>query len=442
MSVSPYGSSTTTPQRNDRSPEKSLKNMSPIMLDLLQKKKIPPEQLGIEIGQGEDIESILTNNGHGNRERTGSKIYGRPENHELRILIFTACYFVLDGVTLTIRRLESYLRSQGAIVKIVTTVPDDATSDEIKDIIVVPGIKIPFGGHSGYQFGSGLDEATLASIEDFQPTCIHFTIPDLVGMEGMKWCQKNNIPYMSTWHSNYADYVAYYDVCSILATFFTPYFKRYLQGFYEQMPNLYVPSAYMKEKMINEGYGVCTEIKVWGRGVDMSLFSPDRRSSEFRRSRDISDSDVLILWVGRLVPEKRPDIWTECVKRLQREYGPKVKGIVVGAGEANLQNILDGVAIGAGWLSGVALAQAYASADILLFPSAVETFGNVTLEALASGCVCVVEELCGKHLVNHGENGFCCTAGDQEAFYRATKTLVEDKMGRQRMALCARQGAW
>ena len=137
MSVSPYGSSTTTPQRNDRSPEKTLKNVSPIMLDLLQKKKIPPEQLGIEIGQGEDIESILTNNGNGNRERTGSKIYGRPDNHELRILIFTACYFVLDGVTLTIRRLESYLRSQGSIVKIVTTVPDDATSDEIKDIIVV-----------------------------------------------------------------------------------------------------------------------------------------------------------------------------------------------------------------------------------------------------------------------------------------------------------------
>ena len=156
----------------------------------------------------------------------------------------------------------------------------------------------------------------------------------------------------------------------------------------------------------------------------------------------IAESDVLILWVGRLVPEKRPDIWTECVKRLQREHGSKVKGIVVGAGEANLQSVLNGVAIGAGWLSGVALAEAYASADILLFPSAVETFGNVTLEALASGCVCVVEELCGKHLISHGENGFCCTAGDQEAFYRATKTLVEDKMGRERMALCARQSAW
>merc|ERR1712023_199878 len=139
-------------------------------------RKIPPEQLGLEMGHGEDIESILGNNG--NRERTGSKIYGRPQNHELRILICTACYFVLDGVTLTIRRLESYLRSQGAVVKILTTVPDDATPDEIKDIIIVPGIKIPFGGHTGYQFGSGLDEGTLASIENFQPTCVHFTIPD------------------------------------------------------------------------------------------------------------------------------------------------------------------------------------------------------------------------------------------------------------------------
>jgi hypothetical protein len=151
---------------------------------------------------------------------------------------------------------------------------------------------------------------------------------------------------------------------------------------------------------------------------------------------------VLILWVGRLVPEKRPEIWMNVVKRLQQEVNKNVKAIVVGHGtyEATLSTVDN--CICAGWLSGVALAEAYASADILLFPSAVETFGNVTLEALASGCVCVVEDLCGKHLVDHGDNGYTCPADDTEMFFQATKRLVEDDEARMRMSKCAREGAW
>lgn len=134
--------------------------------------------------------------------------------------------------------------------------------------------------------------------------------------------------------------------------------------------------------MFHEGFGKHSEIKEWGRGCDLKLFSPERRSLEFRRARGFADSDVVILWVGRLVPEKQPEIWMNVVQRLQQE-GLNVKGMVVGHGtyESTLSKMDDCVCCG--WLSGVALAEAYASADILLFPSAVETFGNVTLEALA-----------------------------------------------------------
>lgn len=130
------------------------------------------------------------------------------------------------------------------------------------------------------------------------------------------------------------------------------------------------------------------------------------------------------------------------VKRIQQEVGKNVKAIVVGHGtyEATLSTVEN--CICAGWLSGVHLAEAYASSDILLFPSAVETFGNVTLEALASGCVCVVEDLCGKHLVDHGDNGFTCPAGDVEMFYQATKRLVVEDALRKRMSIRAREGAW
>ena len=112
----------------------------------------------------------------------------RPRDDELRVLIFTACYFVLDGVTLTIRRLASHLRSKHAVVKVVTTVPSTfnrAQCDE--DIIVVPGIDIPFSdAGEGYAFGSALHESTIREIERFKPNVVHFTVPDFVEMDGIK----------------------------------------------------------------------------------------------------------------------------------------------------------------------------------------------------------------------------------------------------------------
>lgn len=197
----------------------------------------------------------------------------------------------------------------------------------------------------------------------------------------------------------------------------------------------------MKNKMEVEGFGVHAQIEEWGRGVDLKLFSPDRRSNAFRAARGISETDVVVIWVGRLVPEKRPDIWMECLSRFEQE-GLPVKGLVVGHGtyEATLADMSNVTCTG--WLSGVGLAEAYASADIFLFPSAVETFGNVTLEASASGCVCIVEEKCSGHLVVSGHNGFTVPAGDNEGFYQATKRVVVDNALRRLMSQQSREYSW
>ena len=166
------------------------------------------------------------------------KLHTRPRDDELRVLIFTACYFVLDGVTLTIRRLEAHLRARGAVVKIASTVPDEFTEEQTKDIIIIPGIKIPFtAAGEGYAFGGSLGANTLREIEEFNPNCVHFTVPDLVSLDGIRWCQRNNVGYMATWHSNYSDYLKYYFLEWVLK----PGFMVYLKGFYEQMPAVYVP---------------------------------------------------------------------------------------------------------------------------------------------------------------------------------------------------------
>ena len=166
------------------------------------------------------------------------KVWERPKDEDLRILIFTACYFVLDGVTLTIRRLESHLRSRGATVKIATCVPDDFSEEQKKDVIVLPGIKIPFTqAGEGYAFGSGLRPESIALIEEYNPTCVHFTVPDLVSLDAIRWCQRNNVAYVATFHSNYSDYLKYY----YMEWAFKYLFQMYLRGFYESIPALYVP---------------------------------------------------------------------------------------------------------------------------------------------------------------------------------------------------------
>ena len=160
---------------------------------------------------------------------------------DLRILIFTATYFVLDGVTLTIRRLESHLRSRGAKVKVCTTVGDDVSEEQLMDVIVVPGIKVPFTNAGAYAVGLGLDAKTIKVIEEYKPNCVHFTVPDFVSLDGIRWCQSNNIAYIGTWHSNYLDYLKYYYLETLLA----PLLFRYIKTFFEQIPNVYVPTRYV-----------------------------------------------------------------------------------------------------------------------------------------------------------------------------------------------------
>ena len=172
----------------------------------------------------------------------------RPTDTDLRILIFTATYFVLDGVTLTIRRLESHLRSRGATVKILSTVPENIDREQVKDIIIVPGIKIPFNHAGDYSFGVGLDQNTIEEIERYKPNCVHFTVPDFVALDGIRWCQRNNIAYIGTWHSNYCDYLKYYFLEWVLGSGL----NRYLRGFFEQIPTVFVPTPYVSDEIVKD----------------------------------------------------------------------------------------------------------------------------------------------------------------------------------------------
>lgn len=235
---------------------------------------------------------------------------------------------------------------------------------------------------------------------------------------------------MGTYHSNIPDYMGHYPRIGWLKHVLNAFFRHS----YNFLQALYVPTPFIRQRLTDTlQMDKVTNLGVWGRGIDLERFSPKHRSANFRAQYGFDDRDVVLLWCGRLVPEKRPDIFASVVRRLAAE-GVPFKCLVVGAGpcEGEIKALPNTTF--AGWMSGDELAVAYASSDIFLFPSAVETFGNVTLEAAASGLPLVVEAGCSGHLVNHGVNGFACQDGDLEGYFNSTLCLVLDDMRRKSMS--------
>jgi len=239
---------------------------------------------------------------------------------------------------------------------------------------------------------------------------------------------------MGTYHSNIPDYMDHYPG----AGFLKPLLQIFFRHQYYFLQRLYVPTPFIKN-IVSEQYDYKMDnLGVWGRGVDLSKFDPRLRSYEWRKSLGITESEVVIAWVGRLFPEKRPDIFAEVVRRLH-EDGVPFRAIVIGSGpcEQEMQDLPNTQFLG--WMGGRDLSIAYASSDIFLFPSAVETFGNVSLEAAASGVPVIVEGGCSGHVVRNEVTGFSCSGDDVDEWYAATRKLVTDHNLRQKMSAASRE---
>eukprot|EP00659_Diplonema_papillatum_P004313 gene4313-6672_t len=361
------------------------------------------------------------------------------DESDLRVVFLTAAYHVPDGVTMTIRRIAKYVLEHGGQTMIITADPCDPTVDlpeEFGRVVKVLSKPVPFQTGSKYSFGIRFDEKAKEEVMAFKPTIMHLTVPDIVGRTALRWAEDNNIPVIATWHSNYSDYLAYYN-----RDWFKPVMEAYLRSFYKQVIT-FVPTPYISNRLIEKGFDSRT-LAIWGRGVDRDLFTPEKRGRGLRERLGIKPEEVAILWAGRTVYEKRPDVWGGVVQRLVAE-GLPVKGIIAGGVGPGVKYMAGGAMSHLGWLGPDDLAEAYAASDILLFPSAVETFGNVTLEAMSSGVPGIVESGCSGHLIESGVNGYLCDNGTEEEYYEVTKKLVVDTGLRKRMGAAARQSseAW
>ncbi len=347
----------------------------------------------------------------------------------LRVALVTSSYnYIADGVALTLNRLVGYLESQGAQVLVFTPTADKLAFAYQGTVVPVPSIPLP--GRPEYRLALGMAGMVKRQLLDFTPDIIHIGVPDLLGHAALALAHKHGITAVASYHTRYETYLRHY---WYLAPFEKP-LTGMLRRFYGGCREVYVPSDSMRDALLADG--LRDNFKPWPRGIDTVFFSPHKRSQAWRARHGIDSDTPVILHVSRLVREKRLDTLTAALKQVAV---PHVSVIV---GDGPDRSAVAGAlphAIFTGFLSGEDLAAAYASSDVFVFPSDSESFGNVTLEAMASGLPSVCADATGsRSLVVPGQTGFLASADDAQAFARHLTVLAQDGALRRRMGEAAR----
>jgi len=353
-------------------------------------------------------------------------------SRKLRVVLVTSSYnYIRDGVALTLNRLVEYLERHGVDVLVIGPVAKIPALEHFGTIVPVPSIPLPL--RPEYRLALGLPRSVQKRMMEFKPDIIHVAVPDLLGYRALKFGQKWNIPVVASYHTRYETYLQHYGFGALRRPV-----GNYLRSFYDKCRELYVASASMIEEL--KADGLQTKMRPWTRGVDSQLFCPEKRSDSWRQQHGIGPEEPVVAFVGRLVREKRLGTFAETLRRLQ-DVGVSHRGLIVGDGperQALKKQLPD--AVFTGMLEGEDLARAYASADIFLFPSDTESFGSVTLEAMASGLPTVCADATGsRSLVDVGSTGFLAMPGDVEAFAGHVQMLIEDTELRRRMGNAARE---
>lgn len=284
------------------------------------------------------------------------------------------------------------------------------------EVFQVPSVPIPF--NSTYRLAIPMFSwfSMRKRLKEFRPDVIHIASPSPLGDFAFQYKRSRNIPVITIYHTHFLSYISYY--LRPLPFLAKPAVKTVAFGqkkFYDQSSLMYIPTMQMVDEL-NEFKFDTSKMKIWQRGMNHELFNPSKR--DIPRIKALTKNDKPnILFASRLVWEKNLATLIR-IHRKSKEEGDKYNFIIAGDGVA--QNAVAKKMPGAYMLGKVdhdTLAALYASADVFLFPSVSETYGNVVVEAMASGCPCVIARGGGSQsLVDHGNTGFLCDPEDESDY--------------------------
>jgi len=345
---------------------------------------------------------------------------GAMMTSELRVALFSGNYnYVRDGPTQALNRLVGYLLTQGAAVRVYAPTVDKPAFEPTGDLVSAPSFAIP--GRSEYRVAIGLPRRLRLDLDAFKPNLVHVSAPDILGHRAVSWARRRGIPVVASVHTRFETYLRYYG-----GGFLEPAAVALLRRFYRRCDAILPPSQSMVDLLRQQRMN--DDIGIWSRGVDRTIFTPSARSLAWRRELGIADQEFVVGFLGRLVLEKGLDVFAAVIGELMQRGVPH-RVMVVGEGPAREWFASQvPTAVFAGFQEGKDLGRAVASMDVLFNPSVTETFGNVTLEAMACAVPVVAAIATGAtSLIEDRVNGRLVDPADIGGFADALQAYAEDR---------------
>jgi glycosyltransferase involved in cell wall biosynthesis len=339
----------------------------------------------------------------------------------------------VNGVAMTVGRLVDGLRGNGHRVRVFR--PRQHASDPDRGMqengdLALPGFPLP--GYAGLRFGLPAKRRLRAAWRAARPDAVHVVTEGPLGWSAVAAARSLGIPVTSGFHTNFDRYSRHYGV-----GWLQPAVASCLRSFHRRTRATLVPTEALAASLSGEGL---SGVRVVGRGVDVALFDPARRSDALRAEWGMLADDLVVLYVGRLAAEKNIDLALRAFAAI-KERCANARFVLVGDGplRAKLERRYPAHHF-AGQRLGCDLATHYASGDIFLFPSLTETFGNVTQEAMASRLAVVAfRSAAAAQVIFDGENGRTVAPGDDEAFIQAAAAMTHSRVVLQELRERARR---
>ena len=334
----------------------------------------------------------------------------------------------INGVAMTLSRLVSGLAARGHSVEVIRprqmgeARSADGTFTESNGVVhwLVPGVPIPL--YKSLRIGLPITPALKRHWQAHPPNVVHVATEGPLGLAALYSGNKFKLPITSSFHTNFHQYGGHYGLKAgqELAL-------RYLRWFHNRTRCTLVPTDQMLTQLRGDGF---ERLSVLARGVDGQLFSPAKRSEALRAQWGVGQDDPVMIYVGRIAAEKNLGLAVQAFLAMQ-SVSPRAKFVLVGDGpeRSSLKTKYPQFHY-AGTHRGEQLAEHYASADVFIFPSTTETFGNVITEAMASGLVVLsYDYAAARQFIRDGENGFVAAFDEREAFVAKARQVMNNQVG-------------
>ncbi|MHB0948841.1 MAG: glycosyltransferase family 4 protein [Gemmatimonadaceae bacterium] len=294
----------------------------------------------------------------------------------MRLALFSDTWFPqLNGVTRTLDRLAAEVIARGGAVRVFTVrEPESIESPALRRYA-----SVPFPAYPQLRMALPSTRRVVSDLSAWAPTLVHVATPFGIGLAGRAAARRLGVPLVSSYHTSLAAYARFYGLGAIAAPGW-----RYLRWFHNGGVRTYCPTDAVIGELEQRGF---TGLHRWSRGVDTSRFGPALRSDDIRLQLGAGPDTLLVGYVGRVAPEKGIATLLQAMHRVRARTSRDVRLVVVGDGPfaPAARAMAPEDTHFTGRMEGRALASVYAALDLFAFPSATDTFGNVLLEAMASG---------------------------------------------------------